>query len=263
MKRFFILAIILLMFMGCQQNADKASAIPEQENIVLATLWFQQSAEAKALYYQGFNISKERVLEFKKTKGDLPQAVIVDLDETMIDNSPFQGKVIELDKGYTPDFWKEWTSKEMATALPGALDFSRFCDSIGVQIFYISNRHVSELEATMNNLEALGFPFINPENFILMENTSGKEDRRNSVAEKYEIILLLGDNLNDFSNVFESRGDDWGIAVVDKFKKEFGRRFIVFPNPMYGEWEKNIYDHKRNLTGDQKYKLRREKVLSY
>jgi 5'-nucleotidase (lipoprotein e(P4) family) len=263
MKRFLILALIPLFFMGCQQKADKSYENLEQEHIVLATLWFQQSAEAKALYYQGFNIAKERVLEFKKEKGKLPQAVVVDLDETMIDNSLFQGKVIELDQGYTPDFWKEWTSKEMATALPGALDFSRFCDSLGVQIFYVSNRHVSELEATMNNLKELGFPFINPEYFILMENTSGKEDRRNSIAENYEIILLLGDNLNDFSDVFENRGDDWGVAVVDKFRKEFGRRFIVFPNPMYGEWEKNIYDHKRNLTAEQKFKLRREKVLSY
>jgi 5'-nucleotidase (lipoprotein e(P4) family) len=263
MKRFIILAIIPLMFLGCQSKNEYSNYNLDQESIVIATLWFQQSAEAKSLYYQGFNIAKERVIEFKKSAGEKPQAVIVDLDETMIDNSRFQGRVIETGKGYSNESWADWSQQEMASALPGALEFTLFCDSLGVEIFYISNRRVTELEWTMNNLNKLGFAFVKPENFILMDNTSGKEERRELVAQNYEIILLLGDNLNDFSDVFEKRGDDWGLGVVDKFRNEFGRRFIVFPNPMYGEWEKNIYDHKRDLTNEEKFKLRRSKVVSY
>jgi 5'-nucleotidase (lipoprotein e(P4) family) len=263
MKRFIILAFIAVILSGCQSKNEYSNYNLEQENIVLATLWFQHSAEAKSLYYQGFNIAKERVIEFKKEAGTKPQAVVVDLDETMIDNSPFQGRVIETGKGYSPESWADWSEKGMAAALPGALEFTHFCDSLGIEIFYISNRRVTELESTMNNLNNLGFAFVKPENFILMENTSGKEERRDIVAQNYEIILLLGDNLNDFSDVFEKRGDDWGVEVVNKFRNEFGRRFIVFPNPMYGEWEKNIYDHKRDLSDKEKFKLRRSKVVGY
>ncbi len=229
----------------------------------MSTIWFQHSPEAQSLFYQGFNIAKVRALEFIREQGSKPKAIIVDLDETMINNSPFQGKMIETGKGYSPDFWNEWSALEMATATPGAVDFANFCDSLGVQVIYLSNRRVDELEFTMNNLKKLGFPFVETDNFYLMDTTSGKEPRRELVTEKYDVIMLLGDNLNDFAKVFEQRGDDWGKALVDKYKNEFGRRFIVFPNPMYGEWEKSIYNHKRDIDDYKKFVMRRKKIKSY
>lgn len=263
MKKLFFIAIIPFVLIGCEGNIKTNEYNLDQEHLVTATLWFQHSPEAKSLFYQGFNIAKERVLEFKNEPSAKPKAVVVDLDETMIDNSLFQGKMIETGKAFSPDFWSEWSALEMAAALPGAVDFTLFCESVGVEVIYESNRTVAELEWTLANLEKLGFAFVKPENFLLKEETSGKEPRREKVAEKYEIILLLGDNLNDFSDVFEERGDDWGLAVVEKFRNEFGRRFIVFPNPMYGEWEKNVYDNRRGLEERERFKLRRKKVLSY
>lgn len=115
----------------------------------------------------------------------------------------------------------------------------------------------------MRNMDSLGFAFVSPENFLLKVDKSGKEDRRFKVSEKYNVIMLMGDNLNDFSDVFENRGDDWGAALVKQYKKEFGRRFIVFPNPMYGDWEKNLYDNQRNLPWKEKYKKRISKLSSY
>lgn len=261
-KIFFLLLIATTLFLGCNNISEKTENL-DQENLVLSTIWFQHSPEAKALYFQGFNIAKERVLEFRKEKGVKPQAVVVDLDETMIDNSPFQGKMIESGKSFTANLWNEWTSLAKANAMPGAVDFTHFCDSLGVNVIYISNRNVSELKSTMLNMSQLGFAFVSDENYLLKDTMSGKEPRRQKISEKYDIILLLGDNLNDFSEVFENRGDDWGVSLVNEYKDKFGRRFIVFPNPMYGDWEKNIYNHKRNLSEVERFKLRREAIKNF
>lgn len=256
-----ILLSISILFVGCT-IADKNKEL-SQEHLVFSTIWFQKSPEAKALFYQAFNIAKERVVEFSQVEGEKPKAVVVDLDETMIDNSPFQGKMVEKGKPYSPEFWAEWTELSQAKATPGAKDFTLFCDSIGVEVIYLSNRRTTELEWTMRNLDSLGFAFVTPDNFLLMEETSGKEPRREKVAEQYDIILLLGDNLNDFAEVFENKGDDWGASIVEEYRKEFGKRFIVFPNPMYGDWEKSIYNNERGLDESKKFELRRGAVSAF
>lgn len=260
-KLFGILLSISLLLAGC--NISDKNKDLSQEHLVLSTIWFQKSPEAKALFYQAFNIAKERVVEFSKEEGEKPKAVVVDLDETMIDNSPFQGKMVEEGKPYNPKFWAEWTKLSQAKATPGAKDFTLFCDSIGVEVIYLSNRLTTELEWTMRNLDSLGFAFVTPDNFLLVDETSAKEPRREKVAEQYDIILLLGDNLNDFAEVFQHRGDDWGVSVVEEYKNEFGRRFIIFPNPMYGDWEKSIYNNERGLNENEKFKLRRKAVTAF
>jgi 5'-nucleotidase (lipoprotein e(P4) family) len=255
------LSILLVLFLtaGCKDKCKDMS----QEHLVMATIWYQQSPEAKALYQQGFNLAKERLLEFTKIKSTKPFAIITDIDETILDNSPFQAKAILTGKEYSPEFWNEWVVKASATATFGAVDFSKFCDSLRVQLIYLSNRAEGELEPTMRNMDSLGFSFVTPDNFLLKVDKSGKENRRQKVLEKFNVIMLLGDNLNDFTEVFESRGDDWGVALVEKYKSEFGRRFIVFPNPMYGDWEKNLYDNQRNLSWEEKYKKRSSKLNSF
>ena len=262
MKRLFLI-VIPIFLVSCSVSKGQESLNRDLEHQVIATIWFQSSPEASALYHQGFNLAKERVVEFSGQKGNKPKAVVVDIDETMVSNAMFQGKAIERGVAYTPEFWKEWSDLAIATALPGALEFTHFCDSLGVEIICISNRTVHEIEATMRNLDSLGFAFVKPENFLLKETTSGKEERREKVMEKFDIILLLGDNLNDFSDVFESRSEDWGLSVVEEYKHEFGRRFILFPNPMYGEWEKNIYGKEKNLSNDKMFKKRRAALRSY
>ncbi len=254
---------MIMLVASCSQVNDSSKEKINQEHIVYSTIWFQNSAEAKALYYQGFNLAKLRVKEFVGIDGEKPKAVVVDIDETMVDNSLFQGKSIEKGEGYSSEFWAEWSNLAKAKALPGAVEFTKFCDSLGVRVVYISNRKVQEFEKTMKNMDSLGFAFVNPENFLLKEETSGKEERRKIAMEKYDIVLLLGDNLNDFSDVFENRGDDWGVSLVEKYRNEFGKRFIVFPNPMYGDWEKNIYGNQKGLTEEAKFKFRRDAIDKY
>lgn len=263
MKRIIIALFASIVVLGCTTENKENEYNIDQENITLATIWYQSSPEMKALYYQGFNIAKERVVEYSKQKSDKPKAVVVDLDETMVDNSPFQGKMISTGKPFTPEMWGEWVALEQAEALPGAVEFTHFCQSVGVDVIYLSNRSVDEQDATMRNMQKLGFAFVKPENFFLKDTTSGKEPRRQLVSQKFDIILLLGDNLNDFAEVFEDRTNSWGNPTVSQYREEFGRRFIAFPNPMYGEWEKNIYNHERISDEQKRFKLRRKAVKAF
>lgn len=247
---FVLLGASLLV--SCVEKSKEGKSKNSQDHLIYATIWFQRSPEMKALYYQGYNLARMRLTEFIKHKTAKPKAVVVDIDETMLDNSPFEVQEIIENCGYTPEMWKKWTSMAKAKALPGAVEFTHFCDSLGVEVIYISNRRVDEIDATVKNLDSLGFSFARKENMIFKENVSSKKSRRDKVSEKFEIVLLIGDNLNDLSEVFENRGLDWGTSVVEQNKKAFGNRFIVLPNPMYGDWEKNIFSSKDSLNEEQK-----------
>lgn len=259
MKNLYFVTLLFIVMVGCKH---KPTNEVNQDHLIYATLWYQQSPENQALYYQGFNIAKMQLSQFAAVKSQKPKAVVVDIDETMLDNSPFQAQEIIDNKEFSSEFWNEWSQLGKAKALPGAKEFSNFCDSIGVTLFYISNRKTNELEATMKNLDSLGFSFAKPEYFLLKENESSKKARREKISEKFEIVMLVGDNLNDFSEVFESRGDDWGVSLVEQYRNEFGKRYIILPNPMYGEWEKNLYK-TRELTPEQRFEIRKKSVTGF
>jgi 5'-nucleotidase (lipoprotein e(P4) family) len=257
-----ILLIYITAFFSCT-NSEKKDNLASQESLVNATIWFQRSPEMKALYYQGYNLAKLRLAEFAKQKTSKPKAVVVDIDETMLDNSPFEAQQIIESKGFTSESWKAWSDFARAKALPGAVEFSHYCDSLGVAVIYISNRTTDEVKSTLKNLDSLGFSFAKPEYLYFKDGVSSKKIRRDKVSEKYAIVMLIGDNLNDLSEVFESRGEDWGTSVVEQNKKEFGNRFIVLPNPMYGEWEKNVYKGIKDLSPAQKREMRLKTVYGF
>ena len=151
-----------------------------QNNKLNSVVWFQMSAEAKALYYQGFNIATAKLeVHLQKTSSEKQVAVVVDIDETMLDNSPYEVMNMKLNRQYTRETWQEWTGMAQANALPGALDFANFVKQQGAEIFYISNRRVNELDATIKNLKQLGFPNASEEFVLLREESSSKKERRN------------------------------------------------------------------------------------
>lgn len=240
------LLVGLLIFSGCKPGEQPSG---NHDHLLYATLWFQQSPEAKALCHQAFNIAKLRAVEYSGQPGNKPKAVVVDIDETLLDNSPFEAQQIIDNEEFTSEFWFEWTKLGRAAALPGSVDFTQFCDSLGIEVFYVSNRKLNEVQPTLRNLDSLGFAFADANHMYFKDKERGKQSRRNQIAQKFEIVMLVGDNLNDFATIFENRGDDWGAALVEQFRNEFGKRFIILPNPMYGEWEDCMYrDHGMNLT---------------
>jgi len=215
------------------------------EESILALSWVQTAAEFKALAHQAFNLAK---LRWDMDKNDGKKAVVVDLDETVIDNSPFNAGLIGKDYGYGSTTWKEWCDAESATAIPGAVDFLNHVATSGGEIFYLSNRKAQPeknydlTESTMNNLKALGFPQVDKDHMLLRTDTSKKQPRRDLITEKgYRIVLLLGDNLNDFSSAFGAETIDERAAAVEMNKEKFGNSFIMLPNPIYGNWEEAVY----------------------
>ncbi len=254
------LLLISLSF-GCGSNDTPRTP---NEHLVLSAVWYQTSGEMRALSYQAYTLARLRLDEdLSKRKNGKGRAVVVDIDETVLDNSPHTAKMIVDGKGF-PYGWTEWVNAAKARPLPGAVEFLAYASSKGYRVVYISNRSArGELEGTMKNLQEAGCPQAEPENLLLKEDVSGKDPRRARVQETHEIVLLLGDNLNDFASVFEKRSVADRSAAVDSLRSEFGKRFIVFPNPMYGDWESAVYDHKRSLTSEVKARMRRDALRPF
>lgn len=243
-------ALLLLFAINAfaQESANK-------EYEVGAVLWQQSSGEYRALAYQAFALAKmtlDRDLRTNRRQRMKP-AVIVDVDETILDNSAHEAWLIKNHRSYNAQDWTEWCNRAAAGAVPGAVDFLRYANSRGVRVFYITNRKEIEKDGTARNLKKLGFPEVNDETLLVRtdSNSSSKEPRRLAVAAKYHVVLLMGDDLNDFAEFFEkSKTPAARIDAVERNKHQFGDRFIVLPNPMYGHWEDAIYGDAK--TDEQK-----------
>jgi 5'-nucleotidase (lipoprotein e(P4) family) len=233
------------------------------EQLVLATLWIQRSAEFRALSYQAYNVAK-MMFDFDLQKGATgkKRAVIVDIDDTVLDNSPYEAGLVDNNFGY-PTGWGDWCNAGMAKALPGAVDFLTYVVSKGGDVFYLSNRKVKYKEGTMKNLKVLGFPQVTDDRMLLREKTSDKEPRREIVRKEHRIVLLMGDNLNDFENIFRKKNLNDRAAAVDQMKDHFGSKFIVLPNPMYGDWEGAVYKHDWQLSPAEKSKARKAALIRW
>jgi 5'-nucleotidase (lipoprotein e(P4) family) len=260
--RFLISLLTLTLLTSCasvrKENVDYQEA---------GTLWLQSSAEAKALIYQAFNIARLRLDQDLKRKGrkynSKKRAIVVDVDETIVDNSPYQAKNILIGREYTSSNWAEWIDLANAKALPGAVEFLNYAKSRGVEVFFITNRKVRGYDATLKNLKELGFP-VTKKNLFLREGKShSKEVRRQRVLKTHRFVLLMGDTLGDFGPFFEKQSFDKRDKLVDQYRQEFGRKFIILPNPMYGEWLGSVYDYNYELSNSAKKKIRRSKLKPY
>ncbi|GAB7089030.1 5'-nucleotidase, lipoprotein e(P4) family [Marinifilum fragile] len=266
MRKIFFAILIASGLFACQQNpANKKDSQNPNEHLVMATLWYQRASECRALYYQAFNAAKlslDKQLAIPSDKSK-PKAVVVDIDETVLDNSPFETNSIRRGKSYSSAAWKEWTDMAKAQATPGALEFLKYAESKGVETFYISNRDTTATKKTLQNLKELGFPFADEAHILLKTNTSVKTVRRNKVSETHDILILAGDNVGDFDEILEDRSENYGFGKVDSMKDLFGGKFIVLPNPMYGSWERQILKSDKKLNADEKEKLRVKRLVGY
>jgi 5'-nucleotidase (lipoprotein e(P4) family) len=250
-----------LMLNSCRQGCLDENK--SQDHLIMSTLWYQKSGEMKAIYYQCFNWAKLRVDMVLAENTETRKAVVVDIDETMLDNSPYEAKCINTGKSYTKETWTEWCSQINAKPLPGAVEFSKYAESKGIEVFYISNRSVDVFDVTLKNLQKENFAFADSAHLLLKSDTRSKKSRRDIVLENHEIILLIGDNLLDFSEIFEDRSINFGFNTIDEKKEDFGTKFIVLPNPMYGDWEKEVFENRKGLNNKEKYNLRKSKLIAY
>jgi len=240
MRRELLLSmlVLLLLFSSCTQEKSGS-----EDSImgVKALLWSQFSAEAEALYLQGYNIASRILKDSAGITYEMPWAVVLDIDETVLDNSPFDVEKIRAGTKYSEEIWAEWCEMREAIALPGALEFIRLAEKLGVEVFYVSNRKDNLKEATLDNLNELEFPYADEAHLMLKKESSSKDARREAVSMNYNILLLIGDNLGDFDGIFDDRTIVYGKPAVREMKEQFGSRFIMLPNPMYGRWERGTF----------------------
>ncbi len=245
MKNIFYLAILVLI-VSCQPNSTN-------DNIhirnTMATVYVQQSPEYIALTEQAYAIARLS-LENQFKAAVKPLAIVLDIDETVLDNSPYQAKQILENFSY-PDYWGEWVKKEEAQPIPGSLEFLQYADSKGIVIFYISNRKAHLIEATINNLNKFGYPQADSAHILLRTTTSSKEERRQKVLDQgLEIALFIGDNLDDMSAEFEVDNADKRKEATYANQSKFGTKYIVLPNPTYGKWVQNRGFYNSKLDKD-------------
>jgi 5'-nucleotidase (lipoprotein e(P4) family) len=246
-----------------KNRAQQDDELVTQDHLAMATLYQQTSAEYRALCYQAFNLALLQLNQSSKMLGGMKKAaIVVDIDETMLDNSPYEAQCVLDNVGY-PEGWDEWMNQSRAEPVPGALDFLNTAKAQGADIFYITNRKEKYRKQTLKNLQLFEFPDATNEHLMLKAESSSKKARRDKVSQTHNIIMLIGDNLNDFSEIFESKNITDRFALTDNLKKEFGARFIILPNAMYGEWESALYDYNFDVGESAKSKLRKRNLKGF
>ena len=263
-----IFCIFTVYISAVEENIDNTL----QAQSMLAVLYAQSSAEYDANNIQTYTGAKlaldvalteknwTAAIEQKGNFVDKPPAVILDIDETVLNNIPFQARAIIKGEGY-PNGWIEWMLEEASTSVAGVKDFLDYAERKGIKVFYVTNRVAIAEEATRNNLKKLGLPLDTDRDVLLMKNengwTSDKVSRRQLIAEDYRILLLIGDQLGDFIPLEEATVNiDSRKAISKKYKDMWGKKWFMITNPIYGRWEASIYNNVYPETEEELIQMR-------
>ena len=267
MKKIFIIGLVVVSSCVVSKNKKVESTTVNNNSIVVngkmfTALYQQKSAEYKALCFQAYNFAAIRLDQYQP-KTNLPKAIVTDIDETVLDNSPNAVHQALLGKEYEPQAWYEWSIQSNADSVPGAPNFLKYAASKGVEIFYITNRLENERQSTLVNLKKFDLPNADDNHLLLKSTTSSKEARRQQVSSTHEIVMLLGDNLADFSILFDKKNPTDRLNNTVSSVNEFGNRFIIIPNPGYGDWESTLWNYNYKMTSAQKDSVYRLVLKSY
>ena len=268
-----LMVLSLLVAAAAMADRADAQAAPAPASTVDATareqlhavLWMQQAAEYRVLVQQTYRLATERLATADQPGSaaleqdavpaqrlaSLPPAIILDLDETVLDNSWFQARMLRDRVNYSDPIWDAWVQEAAAPALPGAREYLDAAAQRGVRIFYVTNRECPKVPpvsgdpcpaktATQRNLVRLGLPgAADPANLLLRRERPewaerSKSARRAWIGERYRIIALVGDDMGDFVDrrVHAARRDE--------LTPLFGTRWFLLPNAMYGSWERAV-----------------------
>lgn len=289
--RWTIFILLLLVLSGCNGKKNSITDLQNRidslesklyypkngEHLSQSVLWFQHAPEMHALYVQSFNIAKKALADNLKRKTDNSKrnAIVVDIDETILNNSLYQGWLYSSNSTYTDSTWNVWVHDTIAKPLPGAVDFLKFAEQKGCEIFYVSNRnHEFHFEATLLNLRKYNLPYADEKHILLktesdtlISGQTTKEKRRLTIEGEhgYEIVLLCGDQIADFDRAFDyfkGGNEEHIIDSINKYKDSFGSRYVIVPNPVYSDWlNKIITGENKNCSNPDS--LRNTKIVSW
>lgn len=268
--------LALLVLAGCAsappQQGDADGALPGPLPGLHATLWVQTSAGYRAAALQSYHLAEHALghaLEdpewsalVEPSETDGPPAVILDVDETVLDNAPYQARRLREGAFFTPESWGEWVREAAAPPVPGALEFVRSAEEAGVTVFYVTNRDHALEAPTLRNLQRVGFPVDSAGERLMMQDErpdwgSDKASRRRAVAADHRVVLLIGDDLNDFVSGARASAAAYR-EVVERHADRFGERWFMLPNPMYGTWERASYGFRSDLSPAERIRAQLE-----
>jgi 5'-nucleotidase (lipoprotein e(P4) family) len=257
------LLFVLLTTLAACQDAPRDT----HENLN-ATLWMQSAAEYRvdtASKYRQAKATLDRAIADRRWTAATEQtgdvtglrrlAIIMDLDETVLDNSAFQGELTRRRTIFTSALWDEWVAKAQAAALPGALDFIAYAESRGVTVFYVTNRTVEAEAATRENLTRLGVRLPTNVDTVLTvrekpEWANEKSNRRAMIAVTHRILMLVGDDMGDFLSAAREAPEN-RIKAAEQYASYWGERWVLLSNPTYGSWEAALYGRQFSLTDEE------------
>lgn len=227
----------------------------QAETETMGLLWMRTSAEYRALAYQGYNVAMNAV---KMAVTDpshqrKPLAIVLDADETVVDNTKLMGESIANGNGrFDAPWWRQAVYQGKSQAMPGAVEFLNEVHKQGVEIFYVSNRYAPvNLDVTIQNFKELGFPSVDKDHVLLFEKDSDKQPRFDMIAKKYYVVVYMGDNAGDFPIGTKGKTLAERNAIIDAHKEDFGTTFVVFPNPAYGSWVSSLAKGYQNLSPEE------------
>ncbi len=248
---------------------ESATSTYAGNDLLNATAWMQTSIEHDLVYAEIYRMAEGKLLaaladpqwdalpsgERSNESAKLPPAVIVDIDETVLDNSPFEARMIRDNATFDVQAWNAWVRQASARPLPGALEYAKFAAAHGVTMIYISNRDALQTDSTRANLAADGFPLTDSSVLNRGVETPGcvpassadKGCRRRLVAAKYRIVAMFGDQLGDFIDGADA-GNAARIERIAPYRDWFGERWFALPNPVYGSWESALTKHNPDKT---------------
>lgn len=266
-KNLSLAVIIIFLIAGCQpqQSSDTKNTKKQQQfhPLAYAASYQQLSAEKLALEYQAYYLARLSLAkQIENSQASKPIAVVLDIDETVLDNSPYESMLVKKDTVY-PAFWNDWLNAAKAKPLAGVKDFLSFAEHSDVEIFYITNRKKKFKQVTLQNLQKYDLPNADSQHLLMRTGPSSKKERRKNISENFHIAMLIGDNLNDFSELFEEKSNELRKTLVKNHKDSFGSRFILLPNTTYGDWEGAIYNYDYGLSPTQKYQKMVEQLQGF
>jgi len=285
--------LILLALAGCRRDdaaattapaaappapAAEADALPADDNLN-AVLWVQRSAEYQALGRTIYRAAADRLdialaephwdalvpAERGNPVAGLPPAVILDVDETVLDNSPFQARLVHSGGEYDEVAWDRWVAEKKARAVPGVVEFAKAASAKGVTLLYLSNRAEHLQAATLANLRAVGMPVADESVFLGLgtvvagceQHGSEKDCRRRLAGQRYRVLMQFGDQLGDFAKI-DANTPAGRAALLDAHRDWFGERWWMLPNPTYGSWEPALFDNAWDQPRDARRAAKRE-----
>ena len=275
-KLLHFLVIVYLVGVGSASIAQETPAANEEPTKPAAAshedldalLWMQTSAEYPAITRQTFRLARFNLgdalvdptwtacIEQQQMYAHdphllarLPAAVILDVDETVLDNTAYQSRLIRSGHEFDRDSWLDYVREESSRAIPGAREFIQVCRDARVSVLFVTNREYEVEYATRRNLLSSGLlqeddPDVLFTKFEREDWTSDKQTRRQHLAKRYRIMMIMGDDLNDFVSVGKRASAETRRSTATDHADWWGTKWLMLPNPNYGGWERSLYDWK-------------------